>query len=61
MRSQVKNAVIVGVGQIGGSLGLAFKKSNFFPSLGCFDQDPQRLKRAEAIFDFCYDNISLCQ
>ena len=57
MRTQIKNAVIIGVGQIGGSLGLALKKANFFPTIGCFDQHSKRLKLAETIFNYCYENL----
>lgn len=57
MNPQNRNAVIIGVGQIGGSLGLALRKANFFFKIFGCDVNIQRLKLAKNIFDSCFDNL----
>ena len=56
MKSRPETAVIIGIVQIGGSLGLALKNANFFGKIGGFDLDTKRLKLADGFLDFCcYD------
>ncbi len=44
-------AVIIGLGQIGGSLALALKRAGFFESVGGYDIHAQRLQKAGAFLD----------
>ena len=57
MKPQNKTAAIIGVGQIGGSLGLALKKSDFFEKIYGYDKNTQQLKLAETFLDKCFDDI----
>lgn len=57
MNSRTETAVIIGIGQIGGSLGLALKKARFFQRIGGFDLDPKRLERGKTFLDFCCSDL----
>ncbi len=57
MKSSTETAVIIGIGQIGGSLGLALKKANFFSRIGGFDLDVKRLERGKTFLDFCCSDL----
>lgn len=57
MKPLNKTAAIIGIGQIGGSLGLILKKATFFFKIFGCDKNIQRLKLAEKFFDDCFDKI----
>jgi len=54
---QNKTAVIIGVGQIGGSLGLALKKANLFSEIYGYDKNAQRLKLSDKFLDKCFNEV----
>lgn len=50
-------AVIIGLGQIGGSLALALRKAAFFQQIGGFDINTERRLKAADFLDFTTENL----
>ena len=52
-----ETAVIIGLGQIGGSLAMALKKASYFKAIGGYDPNTDRLQKANDFLDFTYENL----
>ena len=57
MKVDEKTAVLIGLGQIGGSLALALKKAEYFKAIGGFDVNSDRLQKACDFLDFNCTNL----
>lgn len=57
MKADEKTAVLIGLGQIGGSLALALKKAGYFKTVGGFDVNSDRLQKAGDFLDCMYSNL----
>lgn len=57
MPPAIEIASIIGLGQIGGSLGMALKKAGYFPRLGGYDQVEKRRQLAASFLDHLFETV----